>query len=322
MLKLKEIQTLLEGEFSEIKFPISPEKLYQPIKYAVNNGGKRIRPALTLLAAELFTDEYKKALPQAIGLELFHNFTLLHDDIMDNAEVRRNQPTVHKKWNENIAILSGDAMLIEAYKYISNADPSLMPETLKVFNQTAIEVCEGQQYDMDFESRMDVSEKEYLQMIKLKTAVLLAASLKIGAIVGGADALSQKILYDFGIKIGLGFQLKDDFLDTFGNPEVFGKNIGGDIVSNKKTFLLIKALETSNENKKRELQQLLAEPNIDKKIEGIKNIYIDLGVDEAATNMMGEYYTQATNMLNELSVENQKKEELYNLAKKLIQRDK
>lgn len=323
MLTLKATQHIINEEIGKLKFVKPPELLYLPFEYVLGNGGKRIRPALTILACSLFTDNYQQAVKPAIGLELFHNFTLLHDDIMDNADMRRNKPTVHKKWNENVAILSGDAMLIEAYKLISEVDKELLPQAIALFNTTAMEVCEGQQYDMDFETRLDVVVDEYIEMIRLKTSVLIAACLKMGALIGGADEAAQNLLYDFGIQIGLGFQLKDDYLDTFGDPEIFGKKIGGDIIANKKTYLLIKALELSNNDQKNDLLSFIHEDyEPDFKIEKVKNIFTELQVDARIKNEMQRYYDRATENLSTLDIAEEKKTELLNFARGLIDRNK
>jgi len=323
MLTLQATQQIINEEINRINFVKPPELLYLPFQYVLGNGGKRIRPALTILTCSLFTDDYIKAVKPAIGLELFHNFTLLHDDIMDKAEVRRNQPTVHKKWNNNVAILSGDAMLIEAYKLICEVDKEILPDAISLFNTTALEVCEGQQYDMDFENRLDVVADEYIEMIRLKTSVLIAACLKMGALIGGASEEAQNLLYDFGIQIGLGFQLKDDYLDTFGDSAIFGKKIGGDIVANKKTYLLIKALELSNTEQKNQILSLMHEnfdPQI--KIEKITSIYKELQVDTCIKNEMLNYYNKATKNLESLPISDEKKEELLQFSKGLIDRNK
>lgn len=323
MLTLQATQNIINEEIDKINFVKPPELLYLPFQYVLGNGGKRIRPALTILACSLFAEDYKKSVKPAIGLELFHNFTLLHDDIMDKAEIRRNQPTVHKKWNENVAILSGDAMLIEAYKLVCEVDKDILPEAMQLFNTTALEVCEGQQYDMDFENRMDVVVDEYIEMIRLKTSVLIAACLKMGAIIGGADKKSLELLYDFGIQIGLGFQLKDDYLDSFGDPEIFGKKIGGDIIANKKTYLLINALQLANSQQKSDLLTLIqGDFNPELKVERVKTIYKELQLDSLIKNEMQNYYNKATENLESLEIAEDKKEELLRFAKGLIDRNR
>lgn len=225
-----------------------PKNLYEPVDYILQLGGKRIRPILTLMAADIFSNDFKKALPAALAVEVFHNFTLVHDDIMDDAPLRRGKATVHEKWNINTGILSGDAMLILAYQYFENYEPIVFQKLAKLFSKTALEVCDGQQLDVDFETRNDVSIDEYINMIRLKTSVLVAAALKMGAIVAETEDTNADLIYDFGLNLGLAFQLQDDFLDTFGNPETFGKQVGGDIIENKKTYLYLKALEVSSKN--------------------------------------------------------------------------
>ena len=295
----------------------TPINLYQPIEYSMSVGGKRIRPVLCLMACNLFSEDISTAIKPAVGLETFHNFTLLHDDIMDNADVRRNQPTVHKKWDANTAILSGDAMMIEAYDYFLNLSPELLSKTFKVFNKTALEVCEGQQYDMDFESQENVEEKEYIEMIRLKTAVLLAGALKIGAIIGGAQEKDSDKIYQFGINMGLAFQLQDDFLDTFGDEASFGKRIGGDISENKKTFLWISALKKAPELFASVLQKNLPEQE---KIKEITAVYRQLGVDKLTQNRILDYYRKALSLLESIDVEEQKKAMLLTFLNKLKER--
>ena len=240
-----------------------PRNLYEPIDYIIQLGGKRMRPILTLMAADIFSGEYKKAMPAALAVEVFHNFTLIHDDIMDDAPLRRGKKTVHEKWDLNTGILSGDAMLILAYQYFENYNPIVFQKLAKLFSKTALEVCDGQQLDVDFESRNDVTIDEYINMIRLKTSVLVAAALKMGAIVAETDEENANLIYDFGLNLGLAFQLQDDYLDTFGNPETFGKQVGGDIIENKKTYLYLKALEISNKEDKSKLEFLYS-----KKLEG------------------------------------------------------
>lgn len=294
-----------------------PSHLYQPIEYSMSVGGKRIRPVLCLMACNIFSDDVSNAIKPAVGLETFHNFTLLHDDIMDKADVRRNQPTVHKKWNENTAILSGDAMMIESYNYFLDLQAQLLSQTLKVFNQTALEVCEGQQYDMDFETQSNVTEEEYIEMIRLKTAVLLAGSLKIGAMIGGANETDAANIYNFGINMGLAFQLQDDYLDTFGNEDTFGKRIGGDIAENKKTFLLINALKKSPKS-----ITLLLENNLneEQKIIEVTQIYRKLEIDKLTQSKILEYYQKALSSLSEVNVSNDKKSMLLGFLNQLKER--
>ncbi len=324
MYTLKELQSIVEKELSAQQFVEQPEGLYLPIEYVLGIGGKRIRPTLCLAGCYLFNDEIKPAINPALGLEIFHNFTLLHDDVMDNADVRRNQPTVHIKWDPNTAILSGDAMLIKAYQYVANLSTDFLPSVLALFNQTALEVCEGQQYDMEFETRQDVSVEEYLRMIRLKTAVLLAGSLKTGAIIGGASAEQANFLYEFGENIGLGFQLQDDFLDVYGDIETFGKAIGGDIVNNKKTFLLINALQLASGDLRKELDAWLCAENFeaDEKIEAVRAIYNKVGVADLAREKMQYYFNQAMQALNKVNGKEEIKEDLRQFALKLIERSR
>jgi len=321
MYTLTELQELINKEISNQKIGREPYTLYDPINYTLESGGKRIRPALVLLACNLFSDNIHQAIRPAIGLEIFHNFTLLHDDIMDHADIRRGNPTVHKKWNENTAILSGDAMFIKAYDYFLGCESPNFREILKVFNQTALEVCEGQQYDMEFEEREFVSVEEYLRMIELKTSVLLAGALKIGALIGGADEKNADLLYEFGRNIGLAFQLQDDYLDVYGDVEVFGKQIGGDIAANKKTFMLINALQLAKGSDLKELKDLLAN-NIEKedKVISVTKIYNDLKVKDLAQKEINAYTDKALEYLDQVSVDISNKNELKNLAEKLINR--
>jgi len=263
MLKFEEIQNIVNNEIAKLDFKSEPVELYQPISYVLSGNGKRLRPCLALLSCNLFNNDIRNAIKPAIGVEMFHNFTLLHDDIMDKADIRRNKPTVHKKWNENVAILSGDAMLIKTYELFFELKPNILAKVIEVFNKAALQVCEGQQYDMNFETKIDVTTDEYIKMITLKTAVLLAASLKIGAIIGGATLKDANLLYNYGINLGIAFQLQDDYLDVYGDVKTFGKKIGGDIVSNKKTYLLISAIENAKDENKHKLLNLLYNKHIE-----------------------------------------------------------
>ncbi|NLC50202.1 MAG: polyprenyl synthetase family protein, partial [Bacteroidales bacterium] len=305
------LETKINNALEELNYERDPKSLFDPIQYILSLGGKRLRPILAFMAANLFSDDIEKAINPAIGIEIFHNFSLLHDDLMDNASIRRGEPTVHIKWDANTAVLSGDAMLIDAYKYIAKVDTDVLPAILDVFTTTAMQVCEGQQYDMDYEKRLNVKESEYLKMIRLKTAVLLAASLKIGAIMGNAIDSDANKLYDFGINIGIAFQLKDDLLDVYGNPINFGKNIGGDILCNKKTFLLIKALENSDEKNNAALQQWITAESFDPKakIKAVKEIYDDLKLETLTNKLIQKYYLAALNCLSEVNVSDEKKEQ-------------
>ena len=319
-----DLEKKINEAIEQLDFDRSPKSLFEPIGYILSLGGKRLRPILNYMATNLFTDNLEKATDPAIGLEIFHNFSLLHDDLMDNASVRRGAKTVHTKWDANTAILSGDAMLIDAYNCMMKVDTELLPRILNVFNRTAMQVCEGQQYDMDFETRLDVNESEYLEMIRLKTGVLVAASLKIGAIMGNASEENADRLYDFGINIGLAFQLKDDLLDVYGDPKEFGKNIGGDILSNKKTFLLIKALENSNKEQNATLKEwILAETfDAEAKINAVKEIYDDLNLSRLTNKLIQKYYLAALDSLSEVDVLDERKHQLLNYTKKLMNRER
>lgn len=320
MLSFKEIQEKIEREIGQLEFDCPPKSLYEPITYILSLGGKRIRPALVLMAYNLYREDVEKAIRPAIGLEVFHNFTLLHDDLMDQADKRRNKPTVHKVWNANTAILSGDAMLIAAYQLIGETAPEHLKEVLDLFTRTALEICGGQQYDMEFESRMDVSEEEYLEMIRLKTAVLLACSLKTGAILGGASREDAENLYRFGINIGLAFQLQDDLLDVYGDTKTFGKNIGGDILCNKKTFLLINALRRAEGEQKAQLEHWIARKDFDaaEKIAVVTNIYNVLGLKELSEAKMQTYYAEGMKNLAALSVSEERLAVLKEVTSRLM----
>ncbi len=301
-----------------------PHGLYEPIEYVLSLGGKRIRPMLMLMAYELWKDDSEKILPQAIALETFHNFTLLHDDVMDNADVRRGKPTVHKKWNENTAILSGDNMLVLAFKWMQQCPSDKMPAVLGTFTDTAIEIDEGQQLDIDFEERDDVREEEYIEMIRLKTSVLLACAVKIGAIMADAPKEDAENIYKFGEAIGLSFQLQDDYLDVYGNPEVFGKAIGGDITSNKKTYMLINALNKAEGAEKKELEQWIGAKDFDRdeKVKAVTRIYNSLGIDKMAKAKMEQYYNDAIAFLDKINVPESRKQALRDYADSMMKREK
>jgi len=319
MKTLPEIQTILSTEIEKINLDKNPRGLYEPIRYTLALGGKRIRPALTLLACNLFSDDIQPAVNAALGLEIFHNFTLLHDDIMDKADVRRGKPTVHKKWDENTAILSGDVMQILAYQYMANVPEQHLSKVLNAFSQMAVEICEGQQFDIEFENRENVSADEYLNMIRLKTAVLLGAALKIGAWIGGSDDENAELLYDFGINIGLAFQLKDDLLDVYGDEKTFGKKIGGDISCNKKTYLLIHAKNLAKGKDAEELNFHLKTTQFsEEKVKTITDLYNRLGVKKICEDKMDFYYDKAVALLEKVSVSANKKHEMRNLIKKLM----
>ncbi len=320
----EELIIYFEHQLNKQAFGYQPGELYAPIRYTVKLGGKRIRPILTLMSCELFGGKKEEALSQAIAIELFHNFTLIHDDIMDNAPIRRGEETVFKKWNPNIAILSGDTLFALAYQYAQQARIDILPETLTVFSKTAIEVCEGQQFDLNYENSNDVSVEQYIEMIRLKTAVLFGASLKIGALVGGASKKDADTLYDFGINIGLGFQLKDDLLDTFGKEEIFGKKTGGDIISNKKTYLYLQALALADDPTKSELVKLYNTNSTSDthKTARVKEIFSNLGVDKYANDLIDAYYLEGMNKLNDISIAEANKEILRDVAQRMIDREK
>lgn len=307
---------------STVSFDRQPKGLYDPINYVLSLGGKRIRPVLMMLAHHLYKDELSAVYNTAVGIEIYHNYTLLHDDLMDRSDKRRGQPTVHKVWDDNTAILSGDAMLVLAYQFITECPSMYLSKVAEVFNATALEICEGQQFDVDFEHRDDVTDIEYLEMIRLKTAVLLAAALKIGAILGGASPKDADLLYRFGIQIGLAFQLQDDLLDVYGVTEVFGKNIGGDILCNKKTFMLIKALELAKGELRTDLIHWLNTDNSpDEKIAGVTAIYDRLGIRTICEKKMDEYYNHAMALLEKVDVCDSRKEELKKMVHALMFRN-
>lgn len=323
MQTANQILDKINNYISGLSLVHAPEGLYTPIDYVLSMGGKRIRPVLMLMAYNLYKNDVSAALAPAAGIEMYHNYTLLHDDLMDRADVRRGKKTVHKVWNDNTAILSGDAMLVLAYQYIAAASSSCLKEVLDLFSATALEICEGQQYDVDFEQRDDVAEQDYLEMIRLKTAVLLAASLKMGAIQADASRQDADLLYDFGINIGLAFQLKDDFLDVYGDPAVFGKNIGGDILCNKKTYMMIKTLELANAQQRTELNKWMQTTtfNPEEKIAAIVKIYNEVGIKTQCENKMRGYYESAMRSLEEVSVNKETKNELINLVHNLMYRE-
>ncbi len=322
-MPIEELTKLVENSIKKLSFKQEPAALYQPIEYTLQNGGKRVRPLLTLLACNMFSENIEAAIYPALGFEVFHNFTLLHDDLMDNAPVRRNKPTVHIKWDNNTAILSGDAMMIEAYKLIDKTPDYCFRDITRLFNKTAIEICEGQMFDMQYEKQDNVTENQYIEMIRLKTAVLIAACLKAGAIIGNANNTDAGLLYNFGINLGLAFQLIDDWLDSFGNQENFGKKIGGDIISNKKTFLLIKALETNNTQIKTELLNWINKTNFnnDDKIKAVKDIFNTLNISDITLQKANYYSDKAFDCLNKVGLPGNKKEQLLSLGKTLLTRN-
>ena len=323
MHKLNEIQILIEEALGRAGFIKEPHELYEPVEYAMSQGGKRMRPALVLISCEMFGGDIEKALYPALGIEIFHNFTLLHDDIMDDAPIRRGQPTVYRKWDANTAILSGDVMMVLANKYISQAEPAVLKDVIDIFNRAAAEVCEGQQYDMNFEKASNVSISDYLKMIRLKTAVLLAASLEIGATIAGADTENVKKIYSFGENTGMAFQLQDDLLDVFGKEKKFGKQTGGDIVTNKKTFLYLKAMELADAYDLNVLKNYFSANDFDNeiKINTVKDIYIKLKIKEHTEREISRYYSLASDNIESINVPEARKYELRGLAKKLLRRD-
>jgi geranylgeranyl diphosphate synthase type II len=300
-----------------------PQRLYEPVAYSLTIGGKRLRPGLMLHAASMFTKSVDRVLSAAMAIEIFHNFTLLHDDIMDKADLRRGLPTVHKKYNENAAILSGDAMCILAFKYFAKGNDTRLQEFLPLFTSTALQVCEGQQFDMDFETRDNVTVVQYLEMIRLKTAVLIASSLKIGALIANAEPQDAEALYEYGINVGLAFQLQDDWLDVYGDPDVFGKKRGGDICANKKTYLLLKALETDQQSRE-QLQHwlLMHDFDADQKIAAVTAIYNKTGVSEATRNLMQSYYEKALIALEKVAIPKNQKNTLIAFAGQVTRRIK
>ncbi len=315
-----ELVTKFSSYFDVRHFPETPSTLYDPCDYFLALGGKRIRPAMCLMGNELFGEIIPDAYDVATAVELFHNFTLIHDDIMDKAPLRRGMLTVHTKYDESTALLSGDVMMIRAYEYVNKTRTNCIHRILSLFNKTAAQVCEGQQLDMDFEKKSLVDLDEYIEMIGLKTSVLMGASLQMGAILGGAGDSNARHLYEFGLNLGIAFQVQDDFLDAFGDPEKFGKQVGGDIASNKKTFLMIHALEVASESQKQELHSLMAE-SPDDKVEKVLSIYKSCGVDEWARQLKEKYITVALQHLEDIAVVSVRKKPLKELSSFLIQRD-
>ncbi len=301
-----------------------PRQLYEPVQYCLENGGKRIRPAMTLMACELFDGRAEEALDAAVGLELFHNFTLLHDDVMDEAPVRRNKPTVHERWDVNTAILSGDVLFALASKYVARVPDRVLRPVVELYHQTVIEVCEGQQYDMDYEARSDVLMEEYLEMIRLKTAVLPAACMKTGALIAGADADGQEAVYRFGELVGLAFQLRDDWLDVFGDQQQFGKQTGGDIIANKKTWLYIQAIKLAGARQKQTLTDAYSGKVRDnkEKVKQVKSVFEELDISSLAQKAMHEYYQEALTVMAAIQQPAQRKKALLDLASYLLEREK
>ncbi len=323
MIKADEILKLVNKYLDNLSYDRKPSSLYEPIRYVLSMGGKRIRPVLMLLSYNMFRENPEEILMSACALETYHNYTLLHDDLMDNADLRRGHETVHRKWDANTAILSGDSMLVLAYQRMAQCDKQKMPEVLSLFTETALEIGEGQQYDMDFEHRNDVTEDEYIEMIRLKTSVLLACAMKIGAILAGASKEDADNLYRFGEQIGLAFQLQDDYLDVYGDTRVFGKAIGGDITSNKKTYMLINALLRANDTQRAELEKWISATEFDReeKIAAVTRLYNEIGIDKLAQEKINFYFEQSRKYLAAVSVAEDRKAEITAYAQRMMKRE-
>lgn len=322
MCSSSELMQMVNNTIMMLPYDRKPFALYDPIKYVLSLGGKRLRPVLMLMAYNMYRDDVESILMPAVAIETYHNFTLLHDDLMDRADVRRGKPCVHKKWNENAAILSGDNMLVLAFYRMLQCDEKYMPAVLRLFTETALEIDEGQQYDIDFESRSDVTEAEYIEMIRLKTSVLLACALKIGAILGGASDQDAEALYEFGEKLGLAFQLQDDYLDVYGDFKTFGKQIGGDIMCNKKTYMLINAHLLANEEQARELHSWLNKENPlrEEKVAAVTRLYNEIGVPELVSNKINQYYLEAAQALLRVSLPQERTAVLWDYAQSMLNR--
>ena len=319
----EQLQQILDNAIQNLKLPDHPKQLYDPITYIINLGGKRIRPLLVLMATELFGEDANESVHAAMAIEIFHNFTLVHDDIMDNAPLRRGKATVHEKWSTNIAILSGDVMMVEANKNLAKVNSAFLGPVLNTFNATAQGVCEGQQLDMEFEGRDDVSIEEYINMIRLKTAVLLGGALKLGAIIAGASEKDADLIYQFGENIGIAFQLQDDILDVYADPEKFGKQVGGDIIANKKTFLLLKAFELADRETRASLDTWTAykEFNTQEKIDTVRQVYDTLDIQDIAKESMNNYLSKALAVFAQISVSEERKLNLLTLTDQLMARE-
>ncbi len=317
-----EILNKVNQALDDLAYDRKPASLYEPVKYVLSIGGKRIRPVLMLLGYNLFKDNPFDIMMQALGLETYHNYTLLHDDLMDNADLRRGQQTVHKRWDANTAILSGDSMLVLAYQRMLQCNPRHLPQVMALFTETALEIGEGQQYDMDFETRNDVTEDEYIEMIRLKTSVLLACALKIGAIMGDASEQDADLLYRFGEQIGLAFQLQDDLLDVYGDPKVFGKAIGGDILSNKKTYMLINAVNRANAGQRAELKKWIEAKDFDRqeKIAAVTRLYDEIGIRQLCEEKIHFYFQRGKALLEQVSVESSRKDQLRRYTAEMMNR--
>ena len=321
MNTIKELQHKIAELFDTRNYMSNPKELYEPIQYSLSQGGKRLRPLLSFMSCALYGGDLNEVKNAAIGLEIFHNFTLLHDDIMDESPLRRGMPSVYQKWDSNTAILSGDTMFVVAYEYVTETKPEYLIDTLRVFNQTAREVCEGQQYDMNFETQGYTTIEDYMEMIRLKTAVLIAAALKIGAIAAGAPKVEHQRIYDFGILIGLAFQLRDDFLDAFGNEETFGKPIGNDIVTDKKTYLYLKAYQLADTDTKTALDKAFALENKKEKVAKVLAIYDTLNILQITEAKINELYLEAKKLLKEVERPEDEKTEVYSFLMKLVKRE-
>ncbi len=316
------LSILVDEALTALNWSKDPKGLYEPIAYALSSGGKRLRPLLVLLGASAFGKDPREAIPAALAIEIFHNFTLLHDDVMDNAPIRRGKPTVHVQWDDNTAILSGDQMLIEAYKQIERLPKALVPEILCAFNKMGTEICEGQQLDSDYETQEKVTEEEYIEMIRLKTSVLIGTALQIGAILAGADEKAQKDLYDYGVNVGLAFQIQDDLLDVYGDPATFGKAIGGDILEGKKTFAYISACKQASKEQQDRLIGLMKQQRLPKeeKIAAVTGLYNELSVKQICEEAVASYTHKALECLNRIPLDEAKKQPLKDLALSLITR--
>ncbi len=323
MLTSKEILTKVNEFIEQLPYDRQPQSLYEPVKYVLSIGGKRVRPVLMLLAYNLYKEDPERILMPACALETYHNYTLLHDDLMDNADVRRGLPTVHRKWDANTAILSGDSMLVLAYHRMLQCDADKQPQVMSLFTETALEIGEGQQYDMEFENRDDVTEEEYIEMIRLKTSVLLACAMKIGGILAGASAEDADNLYKFGEQVGLAFQLQDDLLDVYGDPKVFGKAVGGDITCNKKTYMLINAFQRANSEQRAELERWVSAKDFDRqeKVAAVTEIYNQIGIRHICEEKINYYFEESKKYLAKINVADERKQTLLQYTAEMMKRE-
>ncbi len=324
MYTYEELYQLFSDHLDKQSFSHDPKELYEPIVYSLSQCGKRLRPVFTLMACDLFGGDIQKALPQALAIELLHNFTLIHDDLMDQSPIRHGKETVFKKWNPKLAILSGDALFVLAYTYTLHADADRLPKILNVFNSTALQACEGQQLDLNFENRKEVSLEDYLEMIRLKTAVLFGASLKLGALIAGASEENMQLIYDFGVHVGIGFQLKDDLLDLYGKEEIFGKRTGQDIVENKKTFLFVKAMSTADPNTRNILLDYFHEKKLpeEEKIKAFRKLFDELDIERLTNEAITSYLQKGLEKLDAIDISAERKLPLRKLAQSIMQREK